>query len=327
MIYQEIRHVISSEQFANIDLVEQLFSRATELKDRDKKRELPKSMEGLSMTYLFYEPSTRTRLSFIGAMKKLGGMADGTESARVFSSVTKGETLEDSIIVVSNYSDVIVLRYDKKGGAERAAKVSKVPILNAGDGTGEHPTQFLLDLYTIGDEFKNRGNNTLERLKGLKIALVGDLKYGRTVHSLVKAAHTYFANGNKIYLVSPDQLRLPDEYKSDITSAGIIVEELKDWNKILPEVDVLYMTRVQKERFESEEEYEKVKGSYIFDEPELSIFNPNGIIMHPLPRAGEISFAVDRDPRAAYFRQAENGLYVRMALLEEVTGYNRRLAA
>lgn len=256
---------------------------------------------------LFYEPSTRTRLSHEAAMKLLGGHVISTENASEFSSTAKGETLEDTIRVISGYASVIVLRHKEEGAAQRAATISKVPIINAGDGRGEHPTQALTDLYTIYDELKT--------LDGITIAMVGDLKHGRTIHSLAKLLCHYKA---QLILVAPDNLRMPSVIKAVLSRAGIEFEEMTDLLRALTYADIVYMTRIQKERFVDPEEYERSKNTYELRAAMLEMAKPKMAVMHPLPRISEIHRDVDDDPRAAYFRQSENGLYVRMALLAEM---------
>jgi aspartate carbamoyltransferase catalytic subunit len=259
------------------------------------------------MTTLFFEPSTRTRLSFESAMSRLGGKVIGTENAAQFSSTIKGETLEDTIRVVSGYSDLIVMRHTDIGAAERAASVATVPIINAGDGAGEHPTQALLDLYTIKKE--------LGRLDDLHIVMIGDLAYGRTVHSLSYLLANY--NNIHISFTAPENVQIPTYVKKYLEEKGISYEEEHDLTKVAKNADVLYQTRIQKERFTSLAEYEKAHGKYIIDQELLRIMKKESIILHPLPRAGEIAVEVDNDPRAAYFRQAQNGLFVRMALIDK----------
>ncbi|WP_047151050.1 aspartate carbamoyltransferase [Aneurinibacillus tyrosinisolvens] len=259
------------------------------------------------MTTLFFEPSTRTRLSFESAMSRLGGKVIGTENAAQFSSTIKGETLEDTIRVVSGYSDIIVMRHTEIGAAERAAAVATVPILNAGDGAGEHPTQALLDLYTIKKE--------IGRLDNLHVVMVGDLANGRTVHSLSYLLANY--QNIHISFTAPENVQIPPYVKKYLDDKGITYEEEYDLTRAASTADVIYQTRIQKERFTSLDEYEKASGKYIIDAELLGVMRKKSIILHPLPRAGEISVQVDEDPRAAYFRQAQNGLYVRMALIEK----------
>ena len=262
-------------------------------------------LSGQVMAALFYEPSTRTRLSFEAAMMRLGGWTMGTDNAREFSSTAKGETLEDTIRIVSGYADVIVLRHNEEGAAKRAAGVSSVPIINAGDGPGQHPTQALLDLYTIRQE--------LSRIDGIRIALVGDLANGRTVRSL-----TYLLSKFKdieIWFVAPPQVAMREDLKEHLTEHRIPWVETEDLDAVLPEVDVVYQTRIQKERFADPKDYLALKGIYRIDNRSLGLMRKYAIVMHPLPRVDEIAPEVDADPRAAYFRQAHNGLQIRMALL------------
>ena len=299
------KHIISVKQFLDITTLDKVFQLADEMEKEDKADKLAFSLKGKILATVFYEPSTRTRFSFESAMHKLGGSVISTESAPHFSSVTKGETLQDTIKIISSYADAIVLRHYKEGSAKIASEISSVPIINAGDGVGEHPTQALLDLYTIKKE--------LNKIDNLKVALIGDLLYGRTIHSLIYLLYLY--KGVKIYLISPNQLKLPEKHKDYLTQKKIEFEELIDLNEILNKIDVLYVTRIQKERFNSEQEYEQIKDAYIIDRKTINQLKENTIILHPLPRVNEISPEVDSDKRAAYFRQAQNGLYVRMALL------------
>lgn len=257
------------------------------------------------MASLFYEPSTRTRLSFESAMIRLGGNVITTENAREFSSASKGETLEDTIRVVNHYADVIVLRHFEKGASERASAVSKIPIINAGDGIGQHPTQALLDLYTIQEE---QG-----RIDGVKIAFVGDLKNGRTVRSLAYLLGKY--KNIQMYFVSPHPLRIGEDIKEYLHRHRIAYKELETFDSVLGEIDVLYQTRIQRERFKSVREYNQFKGNYILTLKEAEQMKKNAIIMHPLPRVDEISPEVDSSPKAVYFQQAQYGVLIRMALL------------
>ena len=261
------------------------------------------------MGTLFYEPSTRTRFSFETAMHRLGGHVISTENAGEFSSAAKGETLEDTIRMLNGYADVIVIRHKEVGSAKRAAAASRVPVINAGDGAGQHPTQALLDLYTIRKE--------IGAIDGLRIAMVGDLAQGRTVRSL-----TYLLSKFKnvtIYFVAPPLLKMKEDILEHLREHSVPYIEGTDLDKVLPEVDVVYQTRIQKERFGDRiADYEKCRGIYIIDQESLRLMKPKSIIMHPLPRLEEIAMEVDQDSRAAYFRQAQNGLYVRMALLTMV---------
>lgn len=304
----ELYHVLGAKQFTR-DELEQLFDSAQEM-EKVVARGGDRRYEGKIMTTLFFEASTRTRLSFESAMHRLGGGVIGTENAAQFSSAIKGETLEDTIRIVSGYSDVIVMRHTDIGAAKRAAKVANIPVINAGDGAGEHPTQALLDAYTIRKEFG--------KIDGLKIAMVGDLAYGRTVHSLSYMLANY--QDVMIYYISPDNVRIPDNVKKYMDEKGIRYVETTDLDSVAGSIDVLYQTRIQKERFPSVEEYEKAAGQYIVDRELMNLLKPEAIVLHPLPRAGEIAEEVDDDPRAAYFRQAVNGLYIRMALIDKCFG-------
>ncbi|MBI2635506.1 MAG: aspartate carbamoyltransferase [Parcubacteria group bacterium] len=299
------RHILSTQQFLNKRVLVDIFRRADKFEKADLKGKTPKLLQNKILSCVFYEPSTRTRFSFESAMLKLGGQVISTESAEHFSSAIKGETLEDSVRIIAGYSDMIVLRHHESEAAERAAKVSSVPIINAGDGDGEHPTQALLDLYTIKKE--------LGSIDNLKIGMVGDLLYGRTIHSLIYLLS--ICNNVEIFLVAPRELRLPQKYKSFLNSRKIKFSESDNLESILPKINVLYMTRIQKERFSSARLYERVKNSFVLNKKMLSKLNKRAVIMHPLPRVNEISREVDDDKRAAYFRQARNGLYIRMALL------------
>jgi len=264
-------------------------------------------LKGKILASLFFEPSTRTRLSFETAMLKLGGSAIGFAEAEI-ASVRKGENLADTVRTVENYADIIVLRHPLEGAAKLAAEFSKVPILNAGTGAGEHPTQALMDLYTLQ---KEKG-----KIDGLKIALVGDLRYGRTVHSLAYALSLY---NIELYLISPESLRMRHEVIHAIKDKISIVEDT-NLEKIIPQIDVLYVTRIQKERFPDPAEYAKVKGAYRIDLNTLKNAKKDMIILHPLPRVDEIAAEVDSTPQAQYFQQVWNGIVVRMALLALVLG-------
>ena len=254
---------------------------------------------------LFFEPSTRTRLSFESAMLALGGSTLGFSEASS-SSTAKGETVGDTIHTVSCYADIIAMRHPKEGAPYAASQFSEVPIINAGDGGHNHPTQTLTDLLTIRREKK--------RLDNLTIGLCGDLKFGRTVHSLIKALSRY--SGIKVILIAPQELRLPDYMLAEMSeNSKLEFREVETMEEVMPELDVLYMTRVQKERFLDEEEFDRVKNSFVLNPEKLGTAKEDMIILHPLPRVNEITRAVDNDPRAAYFRQVENGKFVRMALI------------
>ncbi len=254
---------------------------------------------------LFYEPSTRTRLSFTSAMMELGGNVLGFSDVRN-SSVSKGETVADTVRVVENFVDIIAMRHPLEGAPYVASTAAGIPIINAGDGSHAHPTQTLTDLLTIKRE--------LGRIDGITIGFCGDLKFGRTVHSLIKALSRY--EGVKVILIAPDELRLPDYIKSDVCDRqGVNYREVRTIEEVMGELDVLYMTRVQRERFLDEEEFERVKDSFVLDSAKMSLAKEKMCVLHPLPRVNEIKPEVDDDPRAAYFRQVGNGKFVRMALI------------
>jgi aspartate carbamoyltransferase catalytic subunit len=300
-----MKHCICAQQW-NRNQLDTLFQKATYIKENPS---LSKSnLSGRIMATLFYEPSTRTRLSFETAMLRSGGSVISTENASQFSSAIKGETLEDTIRVISGYADVIVLRHPESGSAQKASSVSSVPLINAGDGSGQHPTQALLDLFTIHDE--------LHCIDGITIAMVGDLLYGRTVHSLCYLlAKNYTIK--KLFLVAPETVRMREDILTFLKKKKIPLEETPNLSKILPQCDVVYQTRIQKERFGDKiQEYEKAKGIYTIGKEEIHQMKKDAILLHPLPRIDEIDTAIDNDPRSAYFRQAKNGLFVRMALLE-----------
>jgi aspartate carbamoyltransferase catalytic subunit len=305
----KLHHIIESQQFDRDFLEKELFPLAKEMEAIAKKGGADVLSEK-RMISLFYEPSTRTRASFEMAIDLLGGkVVFSTENARQFSSAAKGETLEDTIIILNAYQpDVIVLRYDEEGGAKKAADVSEVPIINAGDGAGQHPTQALLDLYTIQKE--------IGKIAGTSIAMVGDLVRGRTVRSL-SYLYTKFPEV-KIYFVSPEAAQIRGDIKDYLKKHNIWFSEKSDLRNIAPLVDVIYQTRTQKERGALPENDKKTKEFCIVNQEVLNLMKRDAIIMHPLPRVDEISPEVDSDPRAAYFRQAENGLYVRMALLKMI---------
>jgi len=304
-VTSRLKHVISSQQFSRT-ILEELFARSEEIKREPHK--FMGRLNGRVMAALFYEPSTRTRLSFDAAMLRLGGQTMGTDNAREFSSSAKGETLEDTIQIVSGYADVIVLRHYEEGAAKRAAAVSSVPIINAGDGPGQHPTQALLDLYTIRDE--------LDRIDGVRVAMVGDLANGRTVRSLTYLLSKF--KDIKLWFVAPPQVAMRDDLKAHLDEHGVPWVETEDLESVLPQVDVVYQTRIQKERFADPEAYNALKGIYRIDNDSMALMRKYAILMHPLPRVDEIAPEVDSDPRAAYFRQARNGLHIRMALLDKL---------
>ncbi len=303
------RDIISVKQFQRPDL-EYIFGVAHEMRGMVERIGTFNLLKGKILANLFYEPSTRTSSSFTAAMERLGGSVIPINEVR-YSSVMKGESLIDTVRTLECYADVIVLRHPETGSAEIAARAARKPIINAGDGIGEHPTQALLDLFTV---FEELGVGVVD---GLTITMLGDLKYGRTVHSLARLLSLYNV---KINYVSPDILRMPRELIEEIAAKGIPQAEYATLDQVLPETDVLYVTRVQKERFENPEEYERVKDSYVITPEVMKAAKQDMIVMHPLPRVNEISVDFDDDPRAAYFRQMEYGLYVRMALLAMVLG-------
>lgn len=279
-----------------------LFAKAEELR-----KEVKNPLQGKILTTLFYEPSTRTRLSFESAMLRLGGAVISTENAKEFSSAVKGESLEDTTRVVEKYSDIIVVRHYEEGAAKRMAAVSEVPVINAGDGAGQHPTQALLDLYTIWRE--------IGRVEHFTIAFVGDLKYGRTVRSLCYLLGKF--HGVKVIFVSPPSLAIKEDIKEYLQRHNVSFVEEQDFTEALRRSDVIYLTRMQKERME-EGEFERVKNMYKLTAETLSFIRNDARVLHPLPHTEEISLPVEReqtDKRIAYFRQVENGLYIRMALI------------
>lgn len=282
--------------------------RIIELAGEFEKKPVQKILDGYVVATLFFEPSTRTRLSFESAANRLGAKVIGFSDSGT-SSVSKGESLNDTILTVSNYADIIVMRHPREGSARYASEVSPVPIINAGDGANQHPSQTLLDMYSI--------RKTQGRLDNLNIAFVGDLKYGRTVHSLTFALCNF---NTTFYLVSPEELKLPSYVKRRIKENHLEYYQFTDMNDVIPKVDILYMTRIQKERFSDPIEYEQVKNAYILHNDMLQNAKPNMKVLHPLPRVNEIETDVDTNPSAYYFRQAQNGVYVRQALLASILG-------
>jgi aspartate carbamoyltransferase catalytic subunit len=299
------KHVIESQQFDR-NLLEIVFRVADEMKaDLAGDRKFAKALDGKIMASLFYESSTRTRFSFESSMLRLGGSVITTENAKEFSSAAKGETLADSTKIINGYADVIVMRHNEAGSAARAAEVSNIPIINAGDGAGQHPTQALLDMYTIVDTFRD--------FKSLKVAMVGDLRYGRTVRSLSYLLTKY--ENVEIIFVSPSVCKMENDIKEYLDKNNVNWREETDLAEVAREADCIYMTRVQKERFHSIDDYEAAASKYILSKEIVETMKKQAIIMHPLPRVDEIPSEVDDDPRARYFEQALNGLYIRMALL------------
>ena len=295
------KNLIESQQL-DLKTIFDLFNKADELRNSAKK-----PLNGKILATLFYEPSTRTRLSFESAMLKLGGKVISTENAKEFSSAIKGESLEDSIRVISEYSDIIVIRHFEEGAAKRAASVSPIPIVNGGDGPGQHPTQALLDLYTIWKE--------IGKIDKIKIAMIGDLKYGRTIRSLCYLLGKF--QDIKIIFVAPKHLSVSDDIKDYLKKHKVSFEEQTELNKCLSQVDIVYMTRIQKERM-SDKEYEGVKEIYQITKKNFELLKKSARLLHPLPHAEEIKLPLEieqTDERVAYFKQAKNGLYIRMALL------------
>ena len=299
-----LRH-LTSPQDLDRPLIDELLQRALAFETGAVARGW---LDGVILAALFYEPSTRTRFSFEAAMHRLGGQVLSADNAAKASSAAKGESLEDAIRVVSGYADAIVLRHSEIGSAARAAQVASVPVINAGDGAGHHPTQALLDLYTIRKE--------LGRLDHLRIGLMGDLRNGRTVRSLAMLLSCF--PGNELVLISPPGLRMGDDVLRSLD--GATVRQTTDLAGVVADLDVLYQTRIQAERFESAEAYERYRGVYVVTTDVMRELPEHAILMHPLPRVGEIDPQVDADPRAAYFRQARNGLWIRMAVLAWVVG-------
>ncbi|MBO5303085.1 MAG: aspartate carbamoyltransferase [Lachnospiraceae bacterium] len=297
-----MRHLISPLDFS-VDELDELLKLANDIEKNPKN--YAHACDGLKLATCFYEPSTRTRLSFEAAMLNLGGSILGFSSADS-SSAAKGESVSDTIRVISSYADICAIRHPKEGAALVASSKSGIPVINAGDGGHQHPTQTLTDLLTIYS-LKNRLGN-------MTIGLCGDLKFGRTVHSLIHALIRY--PGIKFVLISPEELRVPDYIREDVLKKNNIpFTELERLEDALPDLDILYMTRVQKERFFNEEDYVRMKDFYILTKEKLNLAKEDMLILHPLPRVNEISVEVDDDPRAVYFKQAQYGVYVRMALI------------
>lgn len=301
------RDILSVSQFSRDDLG-YIFGVAQEMRAMVERVGTFDLLKGKILANLFYEPSTRTSSSFTSAMERLGGSVIPINEVR-YSSVAKGESLPDTVRTLECYADVIVLRHPEVGASALAARYARKPIINAGDGVGEHPTQALLDLFTILEE--------LRRVDGLTVTMLGDLKFGRTVHSLARLLSLYDV---RLHYVSPEILRMPGELVKEIQARGVPQAEHRTLDEVMAETDVLYVTRVQKERFEDLEQYEQVRGAYVITPETLATARDEMIVMHPLPRVGEISMDLDDDPRAAYFRQMEYGLYTRMALLAMVLG-------
>jgi len=299
--------ILSVSQFSR-DNLDYIFGVAHEMQVVVERFGSADLLQGKILANLFYEPSTRTSSSFMAAMLRLGGQIIPINNVQ-YSSVTKGESLPDTVRTLECYADVIVLRHPELGAAATAAHYATKPIINAGDGVGEHPTQALLDIFTIVQE--------LERLDGLRVAMVGDLKYGRTVHSLTKLLSNYNV---EFVFVNPDILPMPADVLQVVQDKGLRFQQTQDVHAVISDVDVLYVTRVQKERFTDMAQYDRVKDHYVVDEALMTHAKERMVVMHPLPRLNEISYAIDNDPRAAYFRQMRNGMFIRMALLAAVLG-------
>jgi aspartate carbamoyltransferase catalytic subunit len=300
------KHLIDIRDFSKEEL-KQIFDLAENIISN------PEDFEHLCdrkiLATLFYEPSTRTRLSFETAMLRLGGKVIGFSQASS-SSVSKGESVADTIRIISGYADIVAMRHPKEGAPKVASMNSSIPVINAGDGGHQHPTQTLTDLLTIRSIKKSLSN--------LNIGCCGDLKFGRTVHSFIKAMSMY--ENNSFTLISPQELKIPDYLKREMDKNGIKYIETKKLEDVIDSLDILYMTRVQKERFFNEEEYIRLKDSYILDKSKMDIASKNMIVLHPLPRVNEISYEVDDDPRACYFKQARYGVYARQALILKLLG-------
>lgn len=304
-----MKHILNTKQFSKDD-IEQIFSAVPEMEKIAADGSVKKPLAGKLIACVFYEPSTRTRLSFETAALRLGAHIISVEDATENSSAHKGETIEDTARTLSCYADAIVMRHFEVGAAERASKVASKPVINAGDGANQHPSQGLLDLYTI--------KNEEGRLDNLSIAFVGDVLNSRTLKSLVPLLILY--PNNTFYFISPRELALDENYRKYLQDNKVNFKEINELDGVLPQVDVLYMMRVQKERFKNPQDYEKVKDSFLLKSAHVKKLKKTAIIMHPLPRVNEIDPAIDGDSRAAYFRQAQNGLFVRMALLLYVFG-------
>jgi aspartate carbamoyltransferase catalytic subunit len=302
-----MRHILSVEQFDRAWLLN-LLEHAAYLRGLPRSAQRSRLANRILAT-VFYEPSTRTRLSFESAMARLGGSVLTVENANESSSATKGESIEDTARMLAGYADAIAMRHPEAGMPERASRVVDIPVINAGDGAREHPTQALLDLYTI--------QNELGRIDNLHVAIVGDLKFGRAPRSLARLLCQ--TEGNRITFLAPPTVPVGDDIKKALLAASVEFTEAESFSAVA-DADVIYQTRIQRERFPDQESYERSRGYYVIDQRVMESLKHEAIVMHPLPRVDEIDPAVDEDPRAAYFRQAENGVYVRMALLEQLLG-------
>src|SRR6056297_860965 len=306
---QKSSHVMKNKSLISInDYSKEDIIRTLDLAEGFEKDPNQKLLEGKVIATLFFEPSTRTRLSFESAINRLGGKVIGFAS-KDSSSVQKGESLKDTIKTVSNYSDLIIMRHPLEGSARYASEVADVPVINAGDGANQHPTQTMLDLYSI--------RKTQKGLDDLNLFMVGDLKYGRTVHSLLMALSRFNAT---FYFISPDELKMPDEYKAHLDSLGLKYHEHREFKELVKEADIIYMTRVQQERFTDPIDYERVKNAYVLRRHMLEEARANMRVLHPLPRVNEIHLDVDESPQAYYFPQALNGVYTRQAIITTILG-------
>ena len=301
-----MRHLMNPLDFS-VEELDKLFDLAADIEKNQSK--YAHACDGKILATCFYEPSTRTRLSFESAMTRLGGRVIGFADANS-SSAAKGESVSDTIRVISCYADICAMRHPKEGAPMVASEISRIPVINAGDGGHYHPTQTLTDLLTI--------RNLKGHLDGFTIGLCGDLKFGRTVHSLINALVRY--PGTKFVFISPEELRVPDYIIEMLKDKNIPYEEVIRLENVMPKLDLLYMTRVQKERFFNEEDYVRLKDFYVLDAAKMELADKDMLVLHPLPRVNEISVEVDDDPRAAYFRQAQYGVYVRMALILTLLG-------
>jgi aspartate carbamoyltransferase catalytic subunit len=301
------RHIVHIEDLS-IEEMQHIMGVASKMVPVARGERKSTAAQGKVLASLFFEPSTRTRLSFEASMERLGGAAIGFSDPDV-SSVAKGETLADTIRVISSYADIIVLRHPREGASRLATKFSSVPVINGGDGAGQHPTQTLLDLFTIQQE--------TGKIAGSHVGIVGDLKYGRTVHSLANALARF---GAEITFVSPPQLQMPPEQLARLKETGASIKTTQDLNSVIPGLDVIYVTRIQKERYPDAAEYAKVAGSYQITADLLSQAKKHAVVLHPLPRVGEIKEDVDSTPHARYFQQSFNGVPVRMAILALLLG-------
>ena len=302
-----MRHLMTPLDFS-VEELDQLLDLGSDIEKNPEK--YAHACAGKKLATLFYEPSTRTRLSFEAAMMNLGGNVLGFSSASS-SSAAKGESVSDTLRMISCYADICAMRHPKEGAPMVASRVASIPVINAGDGGHQHPTQTLTDLLTI--------RSLKGRLDNLVIGLCGDLKFGRTVHSLIKALARY--EGISFVLISPEELRIPGYIREDVLDAqGVPYREVEYIEDVMPELDILYMTRVQRERFFNEEDYLRLKDFYILDKKKMTLAKDDMLVLHPLPRVNEISVEVDNDPRAAYFRQVQYGVYVRMALILTLLG-------